>query len=117
MTSFQPPPIQNIDAFDTVGERQDGGVDLVVSCSGPLDSSPSTLKLIEVKVVAYLVTVAHPNFAQTYQAAQRGPVRIFISCEHFISDEARGLIDKLTDKAARQGVALLLVKSMASQLN
>jgi hypothetical protein len=117
MTRFQLPRIQNIDAFDVVGERQDGGVDLVVSCSGPLDSSPSTLRLIEVKVVAYLETVAHPNFAQTYQAAQRGPVRIFISCEHFISNEARGVIDRLTDKAARQGVALLLVKSMGSQLN
>jgi hypothetical protein len=117
MTSFQPPPIQNLDAFDAVGERQDGGVDLVVSCSGPLDSSPSTLKLIEVKVVAYLETVAHPNFAQTYQAAQRGPVRIFISCEHYISNEARGVIERLTDKAATQGVALLLVKSMGSQLN
>jgi len=47
MKSSQP-PIQNIDAFDVVGERQDGGVDLVVSCSGPLDSSPSTLELIEI---------------------------------------------------------------------
>lgn len=33
------PPIHNLDAFDIVGERKDGGVDLVISCSGPLDSS------------------------------------------------------------------------------
>ena len=117
MTSFQSPPIQNVDAFDVVGEHHDGGVDLVVSCSGPLDSSLSTLKLIEAKVGAYLATVAHPNFSQTYQAAQRGTVRIFISCEHCISNEARGLIDKLTEKASIQGVSLLLVKSMASQVN
>ena len=41
------PPIQNLDAFDIIGERKDGGVDLVVSCSGPLDSSTTTLGLIE----------------------------------------------------------------------
>jgi hypothetical protein len=51
------PPIQNLDAFDIVGERKDGGVDLVVSCSGPLDSSSTTLGLIERKVRAYLVTI------------------------------------------------------------
>jgi hypothetical protein len=111
------PPIQNVDAFDVVGERQDGGGDLVVSCSGPLDSSPRTLELIERKIVAYLLTIAHANFARKYRVAGRGPVRIFISCEHFVSDAAQRIIDTLAVKAAKQGVALLLVKSMASQSN
>jgi len=66
------PPIQNIDAFDVVGERLYGGA----------------------------------------RARQD-----FISCEYFVSEAAQGTIDTLAVKAARQGVALLLVKSMASQSN
>jgi hypothetical protein len=111
------PPIQNLDAFDIVGERKDGGVDLVVSCSGPLDSSTGTLSLIERKVGAYLVTIAHENFARIYPAAEFGPVRIFISCDHFVSDAARELIDGLGVAASKQGVSLLLVSSMAQQSN
>ena len=110
-------PIQNIDAFDVVGQRKDGGVDLVVSCSGPLDSSPGTLEIIQRKIDAYLVTIAHPNFARTYRAAERGPVRILVSCEYSVSAAAQAVIDALAAKAAQQGVALLLVKSMASKSN
>src|SRR6266446_4489729 len=110
------PPIQNLDAFDIVGERKDGGVDLVASCSGPLDSSTTTLGLIERKVRAYLVTIAHESFARIYPAAEFGP-GIFISCEHYVSGAARELIDSLGVTASQQGVSLLLVSSMAQQLN
>jgi Family of unknown function (DUF6572) len=111
------PPIQNLDAFDIVGERKDGGVDLVVSCSGPLDSSTTTLSLIERKVRAYLVTITHENFARIYPAAEFGPVRIFISCEYHVSGAARELIDRLGVTASKQGVSLLLVSSMAQRSN
>jgi drug/metabolite transporter superfamily protein YnfA len=111
------PPIQNLDALDIVGERKDGGVDLIVSCSGPLDSSTATLSLIERKVRAYLVTSAQENFARIYPAAAFGAVRIFISCEHYVSGAARELIDTLGVTAAKQGVSLLLVSSMAQQSN
>jgi hypothetical protein len=106
------PPIQNPDSFDVVGNRLDGGVDLVISCSGPLDESVGTLRLIEQKVTGYLVAIAHENFAKVYPAAQRGPVRIFISCEHPVSSGARGMIATLKAKAAQGGIDLLLVKHM-----
>jgi len=59
------PPLQSVDAFDVVGERQDGGVDWVVSCSGPPDSSPRTVELIEREIVAYLIRIAHANSPRT----------------------------------------------------
>src|ERR1700679_3594566 len=37
-------PIQNVDSIDVVGVRNDAGIDLVVSCFGPLDGSPETLR-------------------------------------------------------------------------
>lgn len=116
-TQDHEPPIQKLDAFDVVGERKDGGVDLVVSCSGPLDSSSGTLSLIERKVSAYLVTIGHENFVRIYPAAELGPVRIFISCDHYVSGAARKLIDSLGVTASKQGVSLLLVSSMAQQSN
>jgi hypothetical protein len=111
------PPIQNLDAFDIVGERKDGGVDLVVSCSGPLDSSITTLGLIERKVRAYLATIAHENFARIYPAAEFGAVRIFISCECHVSGAARELIDGLGVTASKEGVSLLLVRWHSSRIN
>jgi hypothetical protein len=105
-------PIRNLDAFDVVGNRLDGGVDLVISCIGPLDASVETLRLIQQKVNAYLAAVAHENFPKVYPAAQRGPVRIFVSCEHAVSSEARGMIEVLAAQASRSGIELLLVKHM-----
>ena len=107
------PPIGNLDAFDVVGSRLDGGVDLVISCVGPLDASVETLRLIQQKVSAYLVAAAHENFSKLYPAAQRGPVRIFVSCEHAASSEARNMIGVLAAQASRSGIELLLVKHMA----
>jgi hypothetical protein len=109
MGSFDP-PIRNLDAFDVVGNRLDGGVDLVISCSGPPDESVGTLSLIEQKVNGYLVAIAHENFPRVYPAAQRGPARIFISCEHPVSSGARGMIATLKARAEQSGIELLLVK-------
>jgi hypothetical protein len=105
-------PIHDLDSFDVVGQRKDGGVDLVVSCSGPLDASKVTIGLLNQKVSNYLVTLSHPNFANVYPAARSGPVRIFISCAHEVSSEARSAIDTLAERAGRLGVELLLVKHM-----
>jgi hypothetical protein len=110
-------PIQNLDAFDITGTRKDGGLDLVICCSGPLDSSTATLELIERKVMGYLNTIAHPDFPRIYPAAAVGPIRIFVSCSYHISDAACELIDKLGAAASKQGVSLLVVKSMAGRSN
>jgi hypothetical protein len=112
-----PAPIQNVDSFDVVGERIGGGVDLVVSCTGPLDDSAETVRLIEQKVVGYLRTAAHPNFKQVYPAAQGGPVRIFISCQYAVGTTAAGMIRRLAERAAAQGVELLLVNDMGDRHN
>ena len=103
-------PIGNLDALDVVGQRKGGGVDLVISCSGPLDEGVATLGLLERKVHNYLVAIGHPNFAEIYPAARSGSVRVFISCAYPVSPAARGAIDSLALRAAQRGVELLLVK-------
>jgi hypothetical protein len=55
--------------------------------------------------------------ADAYPAAAFGPIRIFVSCEHYVSGAARELLDSLGMTASKQGVSLLLVSSMAQQSN
>jgi len=107
------PPIQNLDSLDVVGERKDGGVDLLISCSGPLDDSPATLRLLAQKVANYLTGAAHANFSNVYPAAKRGPVRIFISCDYVVSEGARREIASLAQRAATMGVELKLGSPVA----
>jgi hypothetical protein len=110
MSDFEP-PIQNLDAFDIVGERLDGGVDLVVVCSGPLDDSADTLGRLRQKISNYLREVASQSFQAQFGA--ESPITIFISCPHSVSGAAGGLINTLRKEASNHGVELQLVKDMA----
>ena len=108
--SFHEPPIQNLDAVDVVGKRKDGGLDLVVTCSGPLDSSPDTLNRLGSKVRAYLSAIDTEGFRSRFET--NNEVKIFLSCEHSVSDAAQALIIELVKEAMSQHVQLSLVKTM-----
>jgi hypothetical protein len=110
MSDFEP-PIQNLDAFDVVGERLDGGVDLVVVCSGPLDDSADTLSRLKRKIDNYLREVGSENFRTRFGA--ESPVTIFISCAYPVSSTAGGLINVLMKEALSHGVRLQVVNDMA----
>lgn len=46
--------VRYLDAIDVVGVRLDGGIDLVISCYGPLDDSAETLAALETKINNYI---------------------------------------------------------------
>ena len=104
-------PIQNLDSFDIVGERNDGGVDLIVVCSGPLDDSAETQALLRGKIQNYLNTAIHPNFANVYAAAKDGPVRIVLACQHEISPVSQATIAELTEKGGAIGINITVDSS------
>jgi hypothetical protein len=106
-------PIQNVESIDVVGVRNDAGLDLVVSCSGPLDGSSRTLTALREKVQGYIKAACSEQIWDAYPSAKEGPIRIYISCEHSVSAPALRLIDLLINEAASKGVVLRLVKSMA----
>jgi hypothetical protein len=56
------PPIQQLDSIDILGQRQDGGLDLAVVCSQPIDDSPETLEAIRRKVETYLAAIDLEKF-------------------------------------------------------
>jgi len=105
-------PIQNVDSIDVVGVRNDAGIDLVVSCLGPLDGSPETLRTLREKVRGYIEAASAEHIWKIYPNAKTGPIEIYIACEHSVSVPALRAIDLLTREAASRGVALRLVESM-----
>jgi len=103
-------PIGPSDKFDIVGIRNDGGIDAVIVCSGPLDNSSTTLHDLELKVRNYLLEIASEDFISQCGS---GPVCIHVSCSHAVSAEADQLIAALAIEAAQQRVLLHLGEPVA----
>ena len=103
-------PIGPLDSLDIVGIRNDGGIDAVIVCSGPLDNSDTTLRDLELKVRNYLREIASEEFISQCGS---GPVCIYVSCSHAVSPEADQLIADLAIEAAKQRVLLHLGEPVA----
>ena len=103
-------PLGAVDSIDIVGVRNDGSVDTVIVCSGPLDSSEVTLESLRLKTRQYLRDIVSAGFVEQYGT---GPVRIFVACEHEVSEQAKQLIDDLSHEAAKQRVLLVLGSPVA----
>ena len=71
MLEFEP-PIQNLGSIDVLGARKDGGVDLIVVVSGPIDASADTLENLDRKIRAYIAEVGSRAFQERYPGAVPG---------------------------------------------
>jgi hypothetical protein len=109
--SDQPPsasPLSELDNLDVIGERNDGGVDMLVVTTGPLDASDETCQKLQAKLSTYLYAAVHPNFANVYPAASAGRVRIFVSDSHAVSDRARQVVESMSREALTRGVEIYI---------
>jgi hypothetical protein len=109
--SISDSPVSNLDAFDVVGVRNDGGLDLVISCSGPLDSSAQTIRNLETKVRNYLREILEardPTLLERYRCAADATVRIIVSCPHQVAHEAMSTVERMKELASASGVELIL---------
>lgn len=108
-------PIKNLGSFDVVGPRKDGGLDLVISCSGPLDGSEETLRALRGKMSNYLQEVREardPTLLERYGCDPCATIRIIVSCAFSVDLEAVKVIEGMKDVAMRSGVELLLKERM-----
>jgi len=90
--------IQGLNAFDVVGVRKDGGIDLVISCHGPLDHSEVTLGRLVQKIENYVREVANaiePTFFERYNVSPETTVRIVVSCKFPVSVEAVRAVEEM----------------------
>lgn len=75
------PPIQALDAIDIVGQRHDGGVDLVIVNSNPADVSPETRELLRRKIAGYLQAINSDAFQEEFGFPSAKQTRIVVTCQ------------------------------------
>ena len=105
------PPIQELDSIDLTGKRRDGGVDLIIVASQPIDDSAKTLKSIRHKVQTYLTVVELEEFQAEMGDPPLDKTAILLLCEHLIHAKALAVIAQCRVTAAAQGVRLEVRKS------
>lgn len=105
-------PFTDADIVDVVGVPKKGGLDLVILAEGPVDDSPSTLKQLEDKILAYIGGAANPKFLEYYGQSPGAPIAIYISCAYPIAKSALNLIERMKVIAAASGILLAVRKQM-----
>jgi hypothetical protein len=103
-------PIGPLDSIDVVGVRNDGCIDTVIVCPSPLDNSAAVLDALRRKIRFYLSEIGSDSFKEQ---CGNGPARIFVSCDHQVSNSAKQLVRELETEAAEQRVILVLGSPMA----
>ena len=106
-------PLSEPDNLDVIGERNDGGVDMLVVTTGPLDASDATCQQLQAKLNIYLYAATHPNFANVYPAAGTGPIRIFVSDSNAVSDRARQVVEAVSREALARGIEVRIGNPVA----
>lgn len=104
-------PISNFGSFDVVGVRKDGGLDLVISCSGGLDCSPQTIRALEEKVRNYAIEVTqarNPSLRERFGRSVDARIRIVISCRYAVHPDALHAIERLAAEVRSQEIDLIL---------
>jgi hypothetical protein len=102
------PPIQNLESVDITGKRKDGGVDLVIVVSQPLDGSDETLSAIRRKVEIYLAVIDLPAFQAEMDYPPREQTSVVLACSFPIHPWAEAVIAECQSMAAERGVRVVL---------
>jgi hypothetical protein len=102
------PPIQDLESVDITGVREDGGVDLVIVVSQPLDGSAETLAAIRQKVGYYLDVIDLPEFQTDMGYPPRDRTSIVLACSFPIHPNATAVIFECQSAAASRGVQVVV---------
>ncbi|MCI0360656.1 MAG: hypothetical protein L0211_19440 [Planctomycetaceae bacterium] len=105
------PPIQQLDSVDLTAKRRDGGVDLIIVASQPLDDSDETLDSIRQKVATYLAVIECNEFQSELGHPPLDKTEIIIACDFPIHARALKVIEECQAAAVAQGVKLIVRKS------
>ena len=107
------PPIQELESVDLTGKRRDGGVDLLIVVSQPLDGSADTLAAIRQKVGYYLDVIDLPEFQAEMGHPPRDRTPIIFACDFPIHPWATAAIAECQAVAARRGVRVVVQQRQA----
>ena len=102
------PPIQDLEGVDIIGKRKDGGVDLAIAVSQPLDGSAETLDAIRQKIGYYLGVIDLPEFQAKMGHPPRDRTTVVLSCRFPIHPWAAIVISECQKAAADRGVRVVV---------
>ena len=105
-------PIQALDVIDIVGRRKDGGADLVIVCSGPLDDSPATLSALSTKLMNYLRAANSAELVHTYRLSPEARIAVYISCAFPIDAAALAVVENFRSSQAGKPIEINVVDRM-----
>jgi hypothetical protein len=97
-------PISDVAKIDLLGERHDGGLDMVIVAEGPLDKEPETLNLVSLKVRNYAREALDSSFRQRWGGIEVERVRILLESRFDIDPEVHKLISTLAQEVIQQGL-------------
>ena len=97
--------IENPHAIDALGLRKDGGADLLIVSSGPLDESPETQTLLLDKVETCLAYISGPEFQAECPGASAENTRIVLRLDEEPPVLLRKLFEKIVPWTAEYGAA------------
>src|SRR4249919_728784 len=103
-------PIQNVDRFDIVGKRNDGGVDLIVVVSAPLLDGERHKHLLQSKVEATRA-IGAPQFRLEIGVEESSLIRILVISDHAVHASIRDYVGSLAPIAESVGAILALSTS------
>jgi hypothetical protein len=109
------PPIQKLDEIDIIGKRIDGGVDLIITVSQPLDDAPDTLQRIRRKVDTYLNAIAMEGFQSEYGFPPSSKTAIVIVSDYAVHSVARIVIEECRTLAATRAIRLEFLNTIELQ--
>lgn len=107
-------PIVNLAIIDVVGVRNDGGLDLGISCQADLDSTPKTIAALTTKVRNYMreaLEAMEPSLRERFGCGPEAKVRILIFCPHLIYPKTGAIIQDLKLECSAKGIDLIIDQS------
>ena len=104
------PPIQDLETVDITGKRKDGGVNLMITVSQPLDGSGDTLAAIRQKVGYYLDVIDLPEFQADMGHPPRDRTAVVIVCSFPIHPWAAAVVAECEAAAACRGVRVVVMQ-------
>jgi len=107
------PPIQDVESVDLTGKRSDGGVDLLIIASQPLDDAADTLNCIRCKIAYYLDVIDLPDFQADMAFPPRDRTTIILCCDYPIHPRAAAVIAECQARAGQRGVQLVVQQKPA----
>ena len=102
------PPIQDLESVDLIGKRKDGGVDLTIVASQPLDGSADTLAAIRQKIAYYLDVIDLAEFQVEMGYPPRDRTSVILACDFPIHPSAAAVVAECQAAASLRGVRVVL---------